>query len=307
MQLLCLAGIGLVLFFVLWGLSRRKPPAQAARKDYTPVYLSLADRPASILRGMDLLVSQSQRVDTTAQKWWWLPLAVFGAGAGLILVDGVLLLRGYTSVIFSAAGLVLWAAAFVLAFRLRRSRAQAFPPRYAGAREILHTLRDDLRPDTTFLGHLDLTGALLPSKVAREANDAQNRTTQFFRDEWLSLKAKLYDGNVLRVSAIQRSKQRKPYWKRSRISGKTKLKPAKFKGSLQQLKVRIAVNPQAYQIVPNAKFKAGQNMGKFTLTSLSTEGGLIEFIASSPFEEVDSEHVLNVLHAAYSLLQRKAA
>ena len=112
---------------------------------------------------------------------------------------------------------------------------------------------------------------------------------------------------MLRVSAIQRSKQRKPYWKRSRISGKTKLKPAKFKGSLQQLKVRIAVNPQAYQIVPNAKFKAGQNMGKFTLTSLSTEGGLIEFIASSPFEEVDSEHVLNVLHAAYSLLQRKAA
>ncbi|HNO12164.1 MAG TPA: acyl-CoA carboxylase subunit beta, partial [bacterium] len=81
--------------------------------------------------------------------------------------------------------------------------------------------------------------AMLENKVARETQDAQSRTTQLFNDPWLSLKAKLYDGNVLRVTAIQKTKKRKSYWKRSRISGKSKLKPEKFKGSQQELKVRI--------------------------------------------------------------------
>jgi hypothetical protein len=157
------------------------------------------------------------------------------------------------------------------------------------------------------MGHLDLTGAMLPDKVARSAKDAQDRTTQYFRDEWLSLKAKLYDGNILRVSAIQRTKQRQSYWKRSRISGKMKMKPAKFKGAEQQLKLRIAVNPEVYNIVRNPAFRQGANIGKYTITQLNTEGGIIDVVGSSPFEEVESEHILGFIHSAYSLLQRKAA
>jgi hypothetical protein len=222
-------------------------------------------------------------------------------------MDGLLLLLGYTSLIFSAGGILLWIAAVVMARSLRKSDSHDFSPRYYGTQEILRTLRDDLRPAGTFLGHLDLTGALLPTKVAREANDSQNRTTQYFRDEWLSLKAKLYDGNVLRVSALQRSKQRKPYWKRGTISGKMKLKPAKFKGSEQQLKVRIVVNPEAYKIVPSPKFKPGMNVGKYTVSELNTQDGMINFVASSPFEEVESENILNILQTSYSLLKRKAA
>ncbi len=309
MQILCLAGVGLILFLILYNISRRKPPAKdaAAKKDFTPVYITLADKPSNIMRGMDNLVAQSQKVDTAGQRWWWMPLLIFAGGMGLMLVDGLLFLLGYISFIFTAGGIVIWIAAFVMALNLRKSRTQAFAPRYSGTKEIIRTLRDDLRPDTTFLGHLDLTGAMLPSKVAHEAKDTRDRTTQYFRDEWLSLKAKLYDGNVLRVSAIQRIKQRKSYWKRSSISGKMKSKPAKLKGSDQQLKVRIAVNPEAYEIVPNAKFRQGLNVGKFSVDQLSTEDGLIDFVASSPFEEVESEHILNVIHSAYSLLQRKAA
>lgn len=306
MQILCFAGIGLILFIILYNMCRIRPLAKEARKDYTPVYLTLADKPDNIMQGMDKLVAETQQMETAGQRWWWLPLAVFAAGAVLMSIDGLMFAFGYTSIIFTAGGVLLWIAAFWLAFGLRRSRAQAFPPRYGSSKELFHTLRDDLRPGGTFLGHLDLTGALLPAKVAHEANDSQNRTTQYFRDEWLSLKAKLYDGNILRVSALQRSKERKPYWKRSSISGKMKLKPAKFKGSEQQLKVRIAVNPQAYQIVPNAKFKQGLNVGKYTLAQLTTEGGIIDFVASSPLEEIESEHILNVLRSAYSLLQRKA-
>ena len=169
------------------------------------------------------------------------------------------------------------------------------------------TLRDDLKPNTTFLGHLDLTGAMLQTKVARETKDTQDRTTQYFSDEWLSLKAKLYDGNVIRVSAIQKSKKRKSYTKRSRISGKYKTKPEKFKGAEQGLKVRVVVNPQAYQIVPNPKFAQGKNVGKFAIDQLRTEDGMINVAASSPFDEIEQEQILNFLKSTYSLLQRKAA
>ena len=153
----------------------------------------------------------------------------------------------------------------------------------------------------------DLTGALLSTKVARTSKDTQDRTTEYFRDEWFALKAKLYDGNILRVSAIQKSKKRKSYWKRSRISGKMKSKPEKFKGTAHDLKVRIVVNPEAYQIVSNKDFRQGANIGKYTISQLSTEGGIISFVANSPFEEVEHENILQVIQSAYSLLQRKAA
>ena len=307
--LMCFNRVVVILFLVLFNMSRVRPPskAAAAKKDFTPVYITLADKPDHILRGMDNLVAQTQKVDTTGQRWWWTPLLIFAGGFGLIAINGLLTLLGYSSTVFTAGGVLLWVAAFVMTFSLRKSRAQAFPPKYNGAKQIFYTLRDDLRPDTTFLGHLDLTGALVASKVAHETKDTQNRTTQYFRDEWLALKAKLYDGNVLRLSAIQKSKQRKSYWKRSRISGKMKMKPAKFKGSEQQLKVRIAVNPDAYQIVRNAQFNQGQNIGKYVVAALNTEGGIIDIVASSPYEEVESENILSFLQSAYSLLQRKAA
>ena len=85
------------------------------------------------------------------------------------------------------------------------------------------------------------------------------------------------------------------------------MKPAKFKGAEQQLKLRIAVNPDVYTIVPNRDFRRGINIGKYTVTQLSTDGGIIEVVASSPFEEVESEYILGFIHSAYSLLQRKAA
>src|SRR6185503_19855380 len=183
-----------------------------------------------------------------------------------------------------------------------------FSPRYTGTKQLLHTLRDDLKPNSSFLGHLDLTGAMLNTKVAREAKDTRDRTTQYFRDEWLALKAKLYDGNILRISAIQKSKKRKSYWKRSRISGKMKMKSEKFKGSEHVLKVRIVPNPEIYTIARTSPtFNPGPNIGKFTISQLNTEDGMVSFAANSPFEDVEHENILQVLQSAYSLLQRKAA
>jgi hypothetical protein len=307
--LLCISGIlAILIFLFLLSTARKKTPLpKAGKKEYTPVYVSLADRPESIMQGMDRFVVDVQKTESAGDKWRWIPLLIFFAGVGLICIDLFLDLLGYFSFIFTLGGIGLWIAAIVLALALRKSDSKDFSPRYNGTKQILHTLRDDLKPQSTFMGHLDLTGALLPTKVARSSKDTQDRTTEYFRDEWLALKAKLYDGNILRLSAIQRSKQRQSYWKRSRISGKTKLKPAKFKGSEQQLKLRIAVNPGVYNIVPNREFRQGVNIGKYTVTQLNTDGGIIDIVANSPFEEVESEHILGFIHSAYSLLQRKAA
>lgn len=307
--LLCISGVSAVLFFLyLLNTARKKTPAPAAgRKEYTPVYLSIADDPDAVIEGMDKFVAEIQKTESAGDRWRWVPMLIFLGGLGLMAIDGLLFLLGYTSFIFTVGGVLLWIAAFVMARSLRKSDSHDFSPRYTGTKQILYTLRDDLKPESTFLGHLDLTGAMLHTKVARETKDTQDRITQHFRDEWLALKAKLYDGNILRISAIEKSKKRKSYWKRSRISGKMKLKPEKYKGSEQYLKVRIAVNPELYQIVPSTDFRQGANIGKYTIGQLNTEGGIIDVTANSPFEEVESEHILGFLRSAYSLLQRKAA
>ena len=307
--ILCGSSIGAVLlFFYLLNTARKKnaPPA-AGRNDYTPVYLSIADDPDAVIEGMDKFVAEIQKTESAGDKWRWVPMIIFFAGLGLMGVDGILLVLGYTSFVFTIGGILLWIAAFVMARSLRKSDSHDFSPRYTGTKQMLYTLRDDLKPESTFLGHLDLTGAMLDTKVARETKDAQNRITQHFRDEWLALKAKLYDGNILRISAIQKSKKRKSYWKRSRISGKMKMKPEKYKGAAQYLKVRIAVNPEVYQIISSTEFRQGASIGKYTIAQLNTEGGIIDITANSAFEEVESEHILGFLHSAYSLLQRKAA
>lgn len=311
---LCGAGLlflfTLITFFYLLNTARKRvnQTNSIGKKQFLPVYISLADRPISIIQGMNKFRANVNKTETAGDKWRWIPLLIFFAGIGMMLIDALIFLLGYTSFIFTLGGVGMWIAAIVMARGLRNSDSYDFSTRYNGTRDILYTLRDDLKPGSTYLGHLDLTGSLLPTKVARTANDAQGRTTEYFRDEWLALKAKLYDGSILRVSGIQKSKKRKSYWKRSRISGKMKSKPEKFKGTEHDLKVRIVPNPEVYKIGKTSNdFKQGLNIGKFTISQLSTEGGMIAFVASSPFEEVDHENVLQVLKSAYSLLQRKAA
>jgi len=306
-----IAGIvAISFFFYLLNTARKKgniDKNQFGKKEYAPVYVSIADKPDSIIRGMNKFVAEAQKTETTGDKWRWIPMFIFFAGIGLALIDVFIALIGYGfSLVFTGGGFMLWIAALIMARSLRRSDILDFSPRYNGTKEILYTLRDDLKPGATFLGHLDLTGSMLKTKVARETKDTRDRTTQLFNDPWLSLKAKLYDGNILRVTASQKTKKRKSYWKRS-MSGKMKSKPEKFKGTHQELKVRIVVNPEAYVIKPNSLFSLNKDVGKYKIHQLSTEGGIINILAVSPFEEVGQTDILTFLKSAYSLLERKAA
>ena len=300
--------VGILIFLYLRNTARKKTaPPPTSKKDFQTVYISIADKPNSVVQGLERFVADVNRTESAGDKWRWIPMVIFLGGLGLMAVDVLLILLGFTSFVFIAGGFVLWIAAVIMARGLRKSDTKAFPPRYEAVKDILHTLRDDLKPGSTLNGHLDLTGAMLKTKVARETKDSRDRTTQLFRDEWLSLKAKLYDGNILRVSAIQQIKQRQPYWKRSRVSGKMKQKPAKFKGSQQQLKVRIAVNPEVYEIVSSDTFKQGNSAGIYQISQINAEGGIVNILAVSQNEHIGSEHILGVLKSTYSLLQRKAS
>ena len=61
--ILCGSLIGAVaLFFYLLNTARKKtPPPAAGRKEYTPVYLSIADDPDAVIQGMDDFVAEIQK------------------------------------------------------------------------------------------------------------------------------------------------------------------------------------------------------------------------------------------------------
>ena len=123
------------------------------------------------MQGMDNLKAEVRKTETAGDKWRWVPLIIFFGGVGLVVIDLFIDLLGYFSLVFTGGGIVLWIAAIVMARSLRKSDSADFAPRYDGAKKIIHTLRDDLKPGSTFLGHLDLTGALLPTKVARSTKN----------------------------------------------------------------------------------------------------------------------------------------
>jgi hypothetical protein len=271
--------------------------------NYDPIYLSLNDDPRDILTAMDDLVARRARATTTYQQRRWLPWALVLAGLVFLLLDFVL---GYNSSLFMLVCIGWWIVAFVVWLALRRNRAGgSLAPEYQTAREVFYTLRDDVAPKKYFFGHLDLTGARQASKVARTAKNALGHNVSFYRDEWLSLKAKLYDGNMLRVSAIQRIKIRDSYTKRG-SSGKMKLKSALVKSDRQQLSVRLSVNPQVYDVATMRLLKPGARIGTYTIVQCTNDGGIVNVVASAATSPVTATDIVSVLHAVYEQLQRKA-
>ena len=265
--------------------------------------MSINDEPRAILGVMDSLLNRRKEYEAFHARRRRLPKALLLSGALFFLMD---VLLGFSSHLFIVVAAALWIAAFVMFFTLRRARPGSdFAPHYQTARDIVYTLRDDVHPRRTLFGHLDLTGWGQESKIARRASNALGRSVVHYRDEWLSLKTKLYDGNMLRMSAIERVKQHAGYFKRGRISGKQKWKPPVMKGDRQELKVRVSVNPDVYTILPDSPTRAGARIGAYAIDHLDTSGGIITLSASSPASKISPDDILGVLRATYALLQRK--
>lgn len=272
---------------------------------FDPVYLTMNEKPAAILSGMDEILNRRESIQQTYQRRTRLPLWLFLAGFPFVLIDLFFTFIGYKLCLFSFLTPLFWVAALIVFFTNMRNKMPNLPPDFFVAKEILYTLRDDVDPKRTVFGHLDLTGTRKPEKVAREASNALGFITQYFRDEWLSLKTRLYDGNMLRLSVLKSEKVRKGYYKRSRISGKNKWKPPKDKGRLYELKIRITMNPEIYESYILHSLREGMKVGAYTIEQVLNEPGSLILVASTQAVSVTSADVLAVLKNTYDMLKRK--
>lgn len=269
---------------------------------YDPVYLTVGDHPRDILSLMDRLLIERDELAQRHKRWRWLPLMLFLLSFPFCLLDFFL---GYSTVVFILVGLFLGITSIVFFFVLRRNRPgkNSFPPHYQTIQTVIHNLRDDVPKDGLFLGHLDLTGSQKPEKLLRTGSNARGQAMEFYQDEWFKLKAKLYDGNMLRMSLIERTKVRKGYFKRSR-SGKQKWKSAKTKNQ-QEIKVRVAVNSETYMIVPTSEARPGTRVGPYTIETINTSDGMVTLGASALAGTIQPGDVLGILRLAYNQLQRR--
>jgi hypothetical protein len=277
----------------------------------TPVQITFNDKPKAIIEKMNGLLSQRDRNNAIRKRYKWLPWLLILGGLPFIGIDLLLAyVFGYGPCLFVTVTAAMWFSAIVVFIVLLRARVLEFPPRFQTALSIINTLRDDVAPKRDFYGQLDLSGIQQPSKLASETPNALGLTIQRYRDEWLELKAKLYDGNMLRMSALERSKVRKGYFKRGKISGKMKWKAPVVKENRNQLQVRLSVNPQVYQIVPGQGPSVGQRFGAYLIDSINfdsstPDGGIITLSASTLNKDISDADILNILKNMYGALSRK--
>jgi len=273
--------------------------------NYDPVYMTYNNKPLAILNEMDNLTRQRENAQEIFRKRKRLPLILFLASLPLIILDLLFRLAGYQICIFTPVAVACWLGALVYKMSMEHGRMRALPPRFYSTHEIIHTLRDDIDPKGRFFGTLDLTGSEQESKIVGQAKNAMGLDVTLYRDTWLSLKTKLYDGNMLRFSASRRLKQRDRYSKRGQISGKIKWKPAKIKQDTQELKVMLTINPQVYVIVPNRYLKQGAALGPYSIRQVYISNGIIQLNAVSSAQEIKSGDILLILRAIYNILNRK--
>ncbi|MGQ9683817.1 MAG: hypothetical protein ACUVX9_14875 [Anaerolineae bacterium] len=257
------------------------------------LFLNFNERPSSVVKVMDDARTQQMAFARSRRTRQWLLALLFPAGLFFVMLD---LALGYNMQTFTLAGLSLWAAAIIGLALLGRDKptGKEFGPRFEVARQVFATIKDDLAPGRTLVGWLDLTGPQ-PGKIAREGTSATGYDLVYYRDEWLRLKLSLYDGNMLRLSCLDRIKSKLGRWKRS-IRGKHKWKAGKST-SRQQVQVTLTLNPQAYELRP-----VGVAAGSKFEVQLLPGNGRVELLATTnaPVEAAD---ILWLLRVAYAQLK----
>ncbi len=281
-----------------------------------PIYVTIGDKPRAVLAVFDSLLERQaehkRQVEAHAQhvkKRRWVSLVLFLVALPCFVLDALIgYVIGYSGFVFVLIGVFLVIASlftlFMLRGRKRSKKLHDFPPNYQTARTIIHTLRDDAAPKGNFMGHLDLTGSQKPEKLRRTDRNLAGRKIEYYCDEWFQLKAKLYDGNVLRMTIMENSKKRVGYHKLSQ-SGKQKWKPAKMKYE-QQIKVKVSVNPNAYDVVRTDLARPGTKIGEYTVEKVQLDSTSIVFVASTPKNASGANDILGVLRLVYSQLQRRS-
>ena len=203
-------------------------------------------------------------------------------------------------VLFSGIGLALIGlVGFYFSFAPAHNITE-FDDKFAAARNVLSVLQDDVQQKGNVEGWLDSTGWNTTSKLTRQKTSPSGRPVHYYSDEWLRLKLKLVDNNVIRLSAVDKVKSRRGFYKRS-MSGKQKWKPGSDHPA-HQLRIGLSVNPSLYQIDP---IKAGGAIPqtKLMVDNLTVENNRIQLRASAS-NPVKSKEVIGALTYLYNHLTR---
>jgi hypothetical protein len=273
-----------------------QPSARAARRG---LFFNFNERPLNIVRVMDDAKRQQAEYAKRYTQRKWLVALLLPVGLPFVCADVTL---GYNICTFSLVALVLWGAALVGFIVLRRSRpiGQECGPGVDSARTIFETLKDDLSPKSTLVGWLDLTGTQQASKIARQHTSTSGMPIAYYRDEWLRMKMPLYDGNVLRVTAIERAKARLGKWKTGRISHKRKWKPGGTVWARRELRVAVTVNRDVYETV--LPIQPASQVGRYVVGTSQNDEGSIVLTATSD-QSVSGGDILQVLRFVYDHLK----
>ena len=283
------------------------PPAQRPRPDAKSgaraLFMDFNQPPPEIVRVMDETLQKVEAFKTRRRRQLLLLWLLFPVGGLFVCADALL---GYNICTFSLVALTIWLGAiFGLILTRRQGKITPFGARFDLARTIFDTLKDDVSPKRTLVGWLDLTGAQQQSKQIRQKTSVSGRSVIYYRDEWLRLKASLYDGNVLRLSAIDRVKARQGFWKRGR-SGKRKYRSGSSE-SEYQLEFSISIDPSKYQVLPFDNLGQAIPHSRFIIQQAEAVDGRVMVNASTATNQFDAWDILNALRFGYEHVQAQQA
>ena len=249
------------------------------------LYFTLNQSPQVVL---DVMSNVEQQAKLTRGSWnrgCLVALGLLVVGLPFFFLDMVM---GYNCLTFSLVGGILWVAAFIVGLRvLITGRAKVESPQYSAASTIIETLKDDIGKKGRLTGWLDLTGARQKSKIFRRGRTSSGKSKIYYRDPWLQAKAKLVDGNLLRLTLMEQLKVKKGY-----VAARE-----------QRLKARIVVNQDLYRIRAFSQEEIQTNLPP---ARLDVQGGIINLAYATTGRKFDPWDVLNSLKYLYSHLEPKA-
>lgn len=235
-----------------------------------------------------------------ARKWLVIPAYVQLSVATVLAVvalflDEPLLLLISTFVITFALATLVWERAS----RAKLALGSPFDSRFDEARQVFAALKDDLPRRYPLLGWLDLTGLSEP-KLQRRDWSAGGAPLVFYRDEWLRLKLKLWDGNVMRVSAIESIRKKEGFWKRGTRRSKWKQGATSAR---HQLKISVVVDNRTHIIRRPAQ---QQRLDRLWLEAeVASEDRLV--LSAYADDRLSAQHLLGAMKLAYDHVTPRTA
>lgn len=240
------------------------------------IYVEMAEHPQAILDTLD----QAEKDARSAKQQWNLGC---GLTLGMAALGGLAFFLANSSYeTLRLVAFVLWGVALVIGAVLLLSRPRFPREQFQPVRQILHTLRDDTGRKGRVVGWLDMTGSQKKEKQTRTARSAGGKMKVYYRDPWFQAKIKLVDGNLLRLSLLD----------------KVKTKAGSVVKRRTQFSAKLVVNPDLYLVSPTP---IG---GSSSPVPPHTDGdGVLSIKAEIDLQRPPVDHILQSLKEMYRHLQ----